>query len=126
MFCLIVYDISGGQKPTIPPPTLKEPPMLTPPPTPPPEAPKPKNMNYDSYDGIIVTATPYPNNGLILQSLNYIQMDAFSSLFPNNNNRVVVEENKTKAEEKAFNYKREPAILSSALYNIENNFRSLF
>lgn len=53
-------------------------------------------------------------------------MDAFSSLFPNNNNKVVVEEEEEAIEEKAFIPKREPAILSSALHNIENNFRSLF
>lgn len=119
---------SGGQKPTVPPPTLpKEPPVLAPPAIAPPEPCKPERVNYDRYDSVIVTATPYPNNGLILQSLNYIQMDAFSSLFPNNhNNNVIVEEKNKKTEEKAFNPKRESAVVSSALHNIENNFRSLF
>lgn len=94
-----------------------------------PEVPKPQNVSYQDthYDSVIVTATPYPNKGFILQSLNYIQMDAFSSLFSNNNNNnVVLEKTNTSSEEKAFNPKREPAILSSALSNIENNFRSLF
>ncbi|KAJ8723888.1 hypothetical protein PYW07_007868 [Mythimna separata] len=127
----IIYSISG-EKPKTPPPVLKEPPVLVPPSTPPqptPEAPKPQNISHvDSYhDTVIITATPYPNKGLILQSLNYIQMDAFSSLFPNYNNKAVVhEETKTATEANAFNPKREPAVLSSALYNIENNFRSLF
>ncbi|XP_026742991.1 putative OPA3-like protein CG13603 [Trichoplusia ni] len=123
----IIYSISG-QKPTVPPPTLpKEPPVLAPPAIAPPQPTKPECVNYDRYDSVIVTATPYPNNGLILQSLNYIQMDAFSSLFPNNHsNNVLVEEKNTKTEEKAFNPKRESAILSEALHNIENNFRSLF
>lgn len=124
---------SGGEKPTIPPPVLKEPPVLVPPPTPPPtpttsEAPKPQNISHqDTHNSIIVAATPYPNKGLILQSLNYIQMDAFSSLFLNNNSsHDILQETNKATEEKAFTPKREPAILSSALYNIENNFRSLF
>lgn len=107
--------------------------MLIPPstPSPPcPEAPKPQKISYpDTYydDTIIVTATPYPNKGVILKSLNYIQMDAFSSLFPNFDRKDVDhEETNTATEANAFNSKREPAILSSALYNIENNFRSLF
>lgn len=52
-------------------------------------------------------------------------MDAFSSLFPRNsvNN---VEDNEDNSEKKNRTKKREPAILSVALYNIENDFRSLF
>lgn len=127
----IIYSISG-EKPKTPPPVLKEPPVLIPPSTPSPstpEAPKPQNVSYPDtyYDTVIVTTTPYPNKGVILKSLNYIQMDAFSSLFPNNNRKNVEhEETNTATEANAFNQKREPAILSSALYNIENNFRSLF
>lgn len=121
---------SGGQKPTVPPPTIKEPtlPAVSSPPSPPSSEPaKPQKVNYDRYyDDIIITSTPYPNKGLILQSLNYIQMDAFSSLFANNNNGHIIKENKTPNEEKKVTHKREPAVLSSALYNIENNFRSLF
>lgn len=50
-------------------------------------------------------------------------MDAFSSLFP----KGIVNNNSDKDDEKKVNaHKREPAILSVALYNIENNFRSLF
>nr|XP_021186384.2 putative OPA3-like protein CG13603 [Helicoverpa armigera] len=131
----IIYSISG-EKPKIPPPVLKEPPVLTPsasppasppaPATPAPQTPTPQNVShYEQHEHAVMTATPYPNKGLILQSLNYIQMDAFSSLFPNNNN-VVLEENNKTVEERAFIAKREPAILSSALYNIENDFRSLF
>uniref|UniRef100_A0A2A4JLU2 OPA3-like protein n=1 Tax=Heliothis virescens TaxID=7102 RepID=A0A2A4JLU2_HELVI len=126
----IIYSISG-EKPKIPPPVLKEPPVLVPSATPPPPpTPPTETQNVSHYakhlEHPTMTATPYPNKGLILQSLNYIQMDAFSSLFPNNNNVVVLEENNKNVEEKAFVAKREPAILLSALHNIENDFRSLF
>lgn len=51
-------------------------------------------------------------------------MDAFSSLFPKNS--VKHNDDGDENEEKINTHKREPAILSAALYNIENNFRSLF
>lgn len=56
--------------------------------------------------------------------MNYIQMDAFSSLFPKNSVNNNGESDDT--ETIVTTQKREPAILSVALYNIENNFRSLF
>ncbi|XP_068619214.1 optic atrophy 3 protein homolog [Battus philenor] len=81
-------------------------------------APIPHNVNHNRH---FITVTPYPDKGIILQSLNYIQMDAFSSLF---NNKL---ETETKPPPKTSkNHEREPAILSQALYNIENNFRSMF
>lgn len=82
-------------------------------------------MTYERHDNITVTSTPYPNNGVILQSLNYIQMDAFSSLFPHNNNENLRKEEAI-TEEKQQTQMRESAVLTSALVNIENNFRSLF
>ncbi|XP_047994141.1 putative OPA3-like protein CG13603 [Leguminivora glycinivorella] len=67
-------------------------------------------------------STPYPDKGLILQSLNYIQMDVFSSIFPHSRR----EEEKKHEEKKIQSQKRDNAVLSEALYNIENNFKSLF
>lgn len=86
--------------------------------------PTPKNLSYE-LDKCNKTATPYPNNGIILQSLNYIQMDVFSSLFPNDSYKETKSTDE-KHERPATNLKREPAVVSEALYNIENNFRSLF
>ncbi|CAB3245757.1 unnamed protein product [Arctia plantaginis] len=124
----IIYSISG-RKPTVPPPTIKEPSLpkpMSPPPKPPTVCdPKISDMTYDRHDNIIVTSTPYPNNGVILQSLNYIQMDAFSSLFPYNNSGDLSKEEPI-SDEKQQTHMRESAILTSALVNIENNFRSLF
>lgn len=98
--------------PTSPPkgPTIKEPQSVS-------NTPQLQNINYDRY---YVPRTPYPDKGIIMQSLNYIQMDVFSSLFK------APETEKEPAPETSTNHKREPAILSQALYNIENNFRSLF
>ncbi|XP_014372008.2 optic atrophy 3 protein homolog [Papilio machaon] len=105
-------------------------PQQPPPPTSPPKGPtnqdpqtvsstpQLQNINYDRY---YVPLTPYPDKGIILQSLNYIQMDVFSSLF----NSPDTEKNQPMPETPT-NHKREPAVLSQALYNIENNFRSLF
>ncbi|XP_063538893.1 putative OPA3-like protein CG13603 [Cydia strobilella] len=67
-------------------------------------------------------STPYPDKGLILQSLNYIQMDVFSSIFPHSRR----EEDNKQQEKKTQSQKRDTAVLSEALYNIENNFKSLF
>lgn len=88
-------------------------------PTPPPA--KPENINH-SMNNYTYSGTPYPNNGIILQSLNYIQMDVLSSLFvqAETNDREVQSSINNK------NYRREHALLSEALHNIENNFRSLF
>ncbi|VVC91531.1 unnamed protein product [Leptidea sinapis] len=77
----------------------------------PPEPVKPSNMS--------TSAIPYPSNGIILQSLNYIQMDAVHSLF-------VHDSDKEKQNYESNDYKREPALLTATLHNIENNFRSLF
>lgn len=85
------------------------------PPPPPPLQPKLAPTNS------VRTPTPYPNNGIILQSLNYIQMDVFSSIFANNNADTAPVEGKQVAS-----YKRETAFLSEALCSLENNFRSLF
>ncbi|XP_012544433.2 putative OPA3-like protein CG13603 [Bombyx mori] len=79
----------------------------------------PEHINHNSPT---LSPTPYPNKGLILQSLNYIQMDAFSSFFPKNN----TEYEKERDEDKFTRNRREPAVLSGILHNIENNFRSLF
>ncbi|XP_073950387.1 putative OPA3-like protein CG13603 [Choristoneura fumiferana] len=89
----------------------------------PPVQTKPKNCSQSIRHDGHVTPTPYPDKGIILQSLNYIQMDVFCSVFPHSK----TEEHDTKSEEKLkINQKRENAVLSEALYNIENNFRSLF
>lgn len=85
------------------------------PPPPPPVQPKVTPAHT------VKTPTPYPNKGIILQSLNYIQMDVFSSMFANNNVKNAPVEGKP-----AVSYKRETALLSEALHHLENNFRSLF
>ncbi|CAK1583686.1 unnamed protein product [Parnassius mnemosyne] len=87
-----------------------------------PSAQTPQNISLTKHSNVSVTPTPYPDKGIILQSLNYIQMDAFSSLF----NNAIVTGTKTHTAESSANHKRQPAILSQALHNIENNFRSLF
>lgn len=56
-------------------------------------------------------------------------MDAFSSIFPKN--YVIISKNNNdnppqQSQDKAFEQKREPAVVTATLYNIENNFRSLF
>lgn len=66
-------------------------------------------------------STPYPDKGVILQSLNYIQMDVFSSYF-----NLEQDENNIRVEKTQSYSKREPALVTEALHNIENNFRSLF
>ncbi|KAM3955036.1 optic atrophy 3 protein homolog [Aphomia sociella] len=115
----IIYSISG-QKPNPPPPAT---PSSLPPPPPPPTAATPQNVKHViSYEDTPVTYTPYPNKGIILQSLNYIQMDALSSLFPSKDSKCKIPED----EKPVSQPRREPAVLSQALYNIENNFRSLF
>lgn len=113
--------VSGGKKPSINPPISNEP--SKPPPTGSSSGPKVQNLNNIKQEIEITTAhTPYPNMGVILQSLNYIQMDVFSSLFPENGSKK-----EEIVEEKPQNlFRREPALLSETLYNIENNFRSLF
>lgn len=84
---------------------------------PPPPSVQPKVVATNS----VKTPTPYPNKGIILQSLNYIQMDVFSSMFANNNVKTAPVEGKPVAS-----HKRETALLSEALSHLENNFRSLF
>ncbi|KAG6462253.1 hypothetical protein O3G_MSEX013143 [Manduca sexta] len=120
----LIHSKDGG-KPTGPPPSRDPTGQMPPPPSSPAgQAPKkPENISHTPYyNSMLVNNTPYPNSGIILQSLNYIQMDAFSSLFPKDDvtREVIVE------KEKVANNKREPAVLSTALYSIENNFRSLF
>lgn len=99
----------------------------SPPPTPP--SPKPHNINNirTCDDSFPVAQTPYPNKGIILQSLNYIQMDVFSSLFPNTSTTCSNAVTEKSIKENSQNHlRREPAFLSETLYNIENDFRSLF
>lgn len=118
----LIHSISPDKKPKNTQDTQN---TSSPPPAGPvlPSSPKPQNItNVKQFDKN-VPATPYPNEGIVLQSLNYIQMDAFSSLFPKHSISKHIE---PKVEEKVFTHKREPAIVSSALYNIENNFISLF
>ncbi|CAH2045302.1 unnamed protein product, partial [Iphiclides podalirius] len=105
-------------KPSLPPtekgPTIQLPPVS-------PSVPVPQNISNTRYTNNSITPTPYPNKGVILSSLNYIQMDAFTSLFNH-----TTEKTHQSVPETTTNQKREPAILSQALYNIENNFKSLF
>lgn len=126
IFIFNEHYFAGGPTPKTPHPEIKppteQPPPIAPPPTmtevpPPPPPLQPKLAPTNS----IKTPTPYPNKGIILQSLNYIQMDVFSSIFANNVTIAPVEEGKPVAS-----YKRETALLSEALCNLENNFRSLF
>ncbi|KAI5643055.1 optic atrophy 3 protein (OPA3) domain-containing protein [Phthorimaea operculella] len=135
----IIYSISG-QKPTTPAPVIKEPKLPNPKePSDEPSKPAtkqtsqpvaaspatPQNLNNPSSQDPKPSATmmPYPNKGIILQSLNYIQMDAFSSIFNNKYNQKVYDDTDNKS---STNQRRNPAIVSEALHNIENNFRSLF
>ncbi|KOB57704.1 putative OPA3-like protein [Operophtera brumata] len=110
------------EKPVKSPPPPKDGSPSQPPPPPAAPTPVPQNISQPAYYPDYTPPTPYPNKGIILQSLNYIQMDAFSSLFP----KTSVIHDGDENEEKLNTHKREPAILSAALYNIENNFRSLF
>lgn len=120
----IIFSISG-KKSKVPPPPINEPSFpKSSTETSSKEPLKPQNMNYQTYSKDIITSTPYPNNGVILQSLNYIQMDVFSSLFPNSNKK---EEDESEINNiKPQQHQREPAILTSSLHHIEHNFRSLF
>ncbi|CAG9565500.1 unnamed protein product [Danaus chrysippus] len=89
------------------------------PPTPPPVITiRPQNLS----SSMEYSSTPYPNNSVILQSLNYIQMDVFSAFF----NRSSNSENIQRVDKMQATSKREPALLSETLHNLENNFRSLF
>ncbi|XP_045776159.1 optic atrophy 3 protein homolog [Maniola jurtina] len=115
----MIHTIGGKKLPSNPPPS-SAPSGPTPPPTPP--AAKPQNINHIMDYSRTTSLTPYPDKGVILQSLNYIQMDVFSSYFNGfNQNETNHRIDKTQSYSK-----REPAILSEALHNIENNFRSLF
>lgn len=112
-----ILSIAGGIKPTPSAPSSNA--AIGP--TQAPAPPKPQNINHTP-QYISVSQTPYPNEGVILQSLNYIQMDVFSSFFSNS-----IENERNQRIERPQNYiKREPAVLSEALHNIENNFKSLF
>lgn len=111
----VIHSLSGT-KPIPPPPSSSGPTG----PSQPPLLPKPQNIS-STLQYIPVNSTPYPNEGVILQSLNYIQMDVFSSFFNNS-----INERNRRIERPQSHIKREPAVLSEALYNIENNFRSLF
>lgn len=67
--------------------------------------------------------TPYPDQGIILKSLNYIQMDVISSLLfkeDSARDKVIYEKHHQP------NIKRDTAVLTEALHEIEHNFRSLF
>lgn len=120
---------SGGQNPNGPAPIPKGP-TNQPPPTPPaapmtaPQKNVAKIVKHDQDESTI--PTPYPNKGIILQSLNYIQMDVFSSVFPNNKNDTDIKETKEIDKKQTFSKKRETAFVTEALFNIENNLRSLF
>ncbi|XP_047537015.1 optic atrophy 3 protein homolog [Vanessa atalanta] len=105
--------------------------LITPPTSPPsgpalPESPKvppkPQNIGHIVEYNIHISPAPYPDDGVILKSLNYIQMDVFSSFFSNSNGK----ESTQNVERATTQPKREPALLSETLHNIENNFRSLF
>ncbi|XP_059053262.1 optic atrophy 3 protein homolog [Achroia grisella] len=113
----IIYSISGQKQP------VPEPPSDQTPPGPPTASPSSQNISHNrNYEDMPLPHTPYPNKGIILQSLNYIQMDVLSSLFPYNGSKqnIYIEEKPVQQ------HRRGPAVLSQALYNIENNFRSLF
>ncbi|XP_013184581.1 putative OPA3-like protein CG13603 [Amyelois transitella] len=116
-----IHSLSGSKKPILPP--LPAGPSQPPPQSP--ATPNLQNMNIApvaSHDNSQFTHTPYPNRGIILQSLNYIQMDVLSSLFPSNN----VNKERAPEEKAVVHHRRDKAVLSEALYDIENNFRSLF
>ncbi|GBP24341.1 Putative OPA3-like protein CG13603 [Eumeta japonica] len=86
--------------------------------------------NTDIEIKTISYSIPYPDNGIILKSLNYIQMDVLSSsIFSKEENGKVINEpisNSNVNKVELTITKRESAVLSEALHNIENNFRSLF
>ncbi|CAG9789343.1 unnamed protein product [Diatraea saccharalis] len=115
----LVHSISD-KKPPATPTSKKEPSTQSPQSS---AGPKLENINNIRYcDRNTLSNTPYPNKGIILQSLNYIQMDVFSSLFSDE-----ISENNQSVQDKSYIHKkREPALLSETLQNIEYNFRSLF
>ncbi|CAH2094584.1 unnamed protein product [Euphydryas editha] len=112
----------GVKKPMTPVPSGPATPST---PATPPVPPKPQNINHIVEYNVRTSPAPYPNRGVILQSLNYIQMDVFSSFFCPSNERVEKRVNQ-RVEKPLTQPKRESAVLSEALQNIENNFRSLF
>ncbi|XP_011550542.3 putative OPA3-like protein CG13603 isoform X1 [Plutella xylostella] len=72
--------------------------------------------------------TPYPNTGFILRSLNYIQMDVLSSsaFTGTATNKVIEKTAKPEGKPAVTTRRRDQAIVTGALNNIENDFRSLF
>ncbi|CAK1550517.1 unnamed protein product [Leptosia nina] len=106
----------SGTKPPTKKPSSPQPPNMNPVGTSPPKVEKISHaaQNY---------STPFPSNGLILSSLNYIQMDVLSTYFVHSEKKEQETERKP-IENK--NHRREQAVLSEALHNIENDFRSLF
>lgn len=107
--------ISAGSP--LPPEAPKEP--KEPSGAPPPSQPTVKNIHNDA--GTYSSNTPYPDHGIILRTLNYIEMDVISgsivsrSPYPNDDMCDTQPPSK-----------RERAVISQALHNIENNFRSMF
>ncbi|XP_041969098.1 optic atrophy 3 protein homolog [Aricia agestis] len=117
----LVHSISG-QKPKSPPtPSKTDTPAKGNTPLSPELGNKPQNISY-MQQYIPAGPTPYPDKGLILQSLNYIQMDVFSSFFTKTSHTEITQTEKPSKND----YKREPAVVSHALNDIENNLRSLF
>ncbi|KAL4717951.1 hypothetical protein ACJJTC_001369 [Scirpophaga incertulas] len=113
----MIHSISG-KSPGGNPPTSGE--SL---PKPIPSPPKPQQINYCINCNLNDSShTPYPNNGIILQSLNYIQMDVFSSFFPNENINIPKKRQDTKHQQHSHKH----ALLSETLHSLEKNFRSLF
>ncbi|XP_050353972.1 optic atrophy 3 protein homolog [Nymphalis io] len=114
-----IINSLDGTKLKTPPTSPPNGPALPASPLPPP---KPQNISHIVDYNVHISPAPYPNEGVILQSLNYIQMDVFSSFFSNSNGN----ESTQRIEKPKTQHKREPALLSEALHNIEHNFRSLF
>lgn len=114
----MIYSLDG-EKPKIPVPNGPATPAS---PAAPPVPSKPQNINYVADYDVYTSPALYPDQGVILQSLNYIQMDVFSSFFSPSQEK----ESNQRVDKPQPQPKREPAVLSQALHNIENNFRSLF
>ncbi|XP_072929848.1 optic atrophy 3 protein homolog [Epargyreus clarus] len=117
----------GGKKPILPPqpppsaPSGPSPPPAGVVPLPTPVIPQNVHMKYYSSP---ITTTPYPDKGLILKSLNYIQMDVFSSFFKHTDEPKIKQTVEHTPKQQQTKY--QPAVLSEALSNIESTFRSLF
>lgn len=85
----------------------------------------PAKVNFNIFDAPSGIQTPYPNSGFIMQSLNYIQMDVFSSAFSGTASSYQAPVTHGRKVTPSL-LLREPAVITGTLHAIENEFKSLF